>query len=373
VRVRAIAAIVLAFALALVASRAGAGAPAVVVSGTPNARYALLDARIASYLQTNAVPNAEFAVSVRGKVVFSHAYTNSAFSSEPITTKTIFRLASNSKAWTCAAISQLIADGALTGSEPVFAYLGIHDPLPAGASIADPRVFSITVRELVDHRGGWDRSVAHFDPVHAMRRIAIDAGLNHPVSAVDVARYMLGQPLQHAPGTAYAYSNFGYLLLGLVIEKASGEPYLTYVQTRVAQPLGVSDLVLSPTEDPRLPGEVVYASSERGLSPLHLADTQPVPGYAGGDGEIREVSIAAGGLATSAESMLALMSAHAIWGLGSPPASGSSAREGAADGSNTFAKQRADGIDYAILVNRRNEEAFRALQSQLDRDLDATR
>jgi len=116
-----------------------------------------------------------------------------------------------------------------------------------------------------------------------------------------------------------------------------------------------------------------YASSERGPSPLHLADALPVPGYAGGDGEIREVSVAAGGLATSAESMLALMSAHAIWGLGPPPASGWSAREGAADGSNTFAKQRADGIDYAILVNRRDEAAFRVLESQLDRDFDATR
>jgi CubicO group peptidase (beta-lactamase class C family) len=374
VALRALAATVLTCAFVLGATRAGADAPAIVVSGARSARYARLDARIASYMQTNAVPDAELAISVRGQVRLSHAYTNGALSSEPITPKSLFRLASNSKAWTCAAITQLIADGALTGREPVFAYLGIHDPLPAGSSVADPRVFSITVRELVDHTGGWDRSAARFDPVHAMRRIAIDSGLDHPVSAEEVARYMLGQPLQHAPGTTYAYSNLGYLLLGLVIEKASGEPYLTYVQTHIAQPLGVNDLVLSPTEDPRAPGEVdTYASSERGPSPLHLADTQPVPGYAGGDGEIREVSVAAGGLATSAESMLALMSAHAIWGLGPPLAAGSAAREGAADGSNTYAKQRADGMAYVILVNRHNEEAFHALEKQIDRDLDATR
>jgi len=242
---RATAVTALTCALVLCATRAGADAPPIVVSGAPNARYARLDARIASYLQTNAVPDAELAVSVRGEVVFSHAYTNSALSSENIAPKTVFRLASNSKAWTCAAIAQLMADGALTGREPVFAYLGIHDPLPTGAPVADPRVFSITVRELVDHTGGWDRGAAHFDPVHAMRRIAIDSGLDRPVSAVDVARYMLGQPLQHAPGTTYAYSNLGYLLLGLVIEKASGEPYLTYVQTHIAQPLGVSDLALA--------------------------------------------------------------------------------------------------------------------------------
>jgi CubicO group peptidase (beta-lactamase class C family) len=158
----------------------------------------------------------------------------------------------------------------------------------------------------------------------------------------------------------------------MVVEKASGQSYMEYVTQHVAKPIGVTDLVLSPTEGPRLPGEVAtYASTQMGLSPLHLDSTTPVPGPSGGDGEIREVAQAGGGLATSAESMLALMGRYAIWGLGPPPSDGYLAREGAAAGTNTFARQRSDGTNYAVIVNYRNDSAFKAMYGQIDRALDA--
>jgi len=344
--------------------------PSVTVVGERAPRYAVLDSLVAWYMQSHDVPNAELAVSFDGSVVFSHAYTN--VGASEATPKTIFRLASNSKAWTSAAIDELMKSKTISGGEHVFDYLGIRDPLPAGAPVADPRVFDITIGELVDHTAGWDRAVAHFDPMHAMRKIAVDTQLGRPVQARDIARYMLAQPLQHAPGSTYAYCNVCYMLLGMVIEKASGQPYLDYVRSHVAYPIGVMDLVLSPTEDPRLPGEVAtYASSATGLSPLHLDSDIPVPGPNGGDGEIREVGVAAGGLATSAESMLELMDRYAIWGLGSPPIGRSLARGGSAAGTNSYAHQRPDGVHYAIIVNRRDDEAFDAFHEDIDRALDA--
>ena len=68
--------------------------------------------------------------------------------------------------------------------------------------------------------------------------------LTRPVTPVNVIEYMLAQPLQFTPGEKSVYSNFGYCILGRVIEKITGQPYETAVRRDLLQPLGIKDMKL---------------------------------------------------------------------------------------------------------------------------------
>ena len=75
----------------------------------------------------------------------------------------------------------------------------------------------------------------------------------------DIIRHMLGKPLDFNPGERYAYSNFGYCLLGRVIEKVTGRTYEDYVRREILLPVGALDTHLGKTlREERLPGEVFY-------------------------------------------------------------------------------------------------------------------
>ncbi len=339
-------------------------------AGTVNTQYQAADSAVLAFLLGQKVPNAEFALSKAGTTLVTKAYTCPGAIGAPTDTTTMFRLASNSKAWTSAGIHDLIQQGAITLSTKAFSYLGITTPLPSSATV-DPRVFDITVGNLIDHKSGWDQNVAPHDPTHSMRQIALSLGLTVPIDQRQLAQYMLGQPLHEAPGTTYAYCNFCYVVLGMVIEKASGMTFAEYMAEKVALPIGATNVVVSPTLEPRLAGEVPrYFSPYVGLSAVDVTSSALVPGPNGGDGLIREVDAAAGGLATSAESMLKLMDHYLIWGVGPAPGPGYTwARAGSDEGTSTWAEQRGDGKRWTLLVNTRDfspSTAFDTFVSEMD-------
>jgi N-acyl-D-amino-acid deacylase len=90
--------------------------------------------------------------------------------------------------------------------------------------------------------GGWDRSKPNggFDPMDRPAIAAAAVNAPAPASAETVIRYMKGMPLDFNPGEKFAYSNFGYVILGRVIERLSGMPYEEYVRSRVLQPVGAN-------------------------------------------------------------------------------------------------------------------------------------
>jgi N-acyl-D-amino-acid deacylase len=97
---------------------------------------------------------------------------------------------------------------------------------------------------------------------------AATLGLNDPPEAEAIVRFMLGVPLDFDPGSKSVYSNFGFNVLGRVIERASGQPYAEYVRDHVLTPSGISDMSLGRTRrEDRAPGEVFYyAPAGLGLS-----------------------------------------------------------------------------------------------------------
>jgi CubicO group peptidase (beta-lactamase class C family) len=336
-----------------------------------------LDNDVVSFMNVNQVANAELAVSSKGKVVFSHAYTFKSIAASTTATQTIMRLASNSKAWVDASMYNLISRGKVNPSAKVFAYLGLTTPLPAGATV-DPRVFTITIQDMILHESGWDDSISPFyDPTFNMRTIATTLGLNKEVSQSDYVRYQLTQPLQEAPGTTYAYCNFCYTVLGMVIAKASHMTFGQYLATQVAKPLHLTNVKLSPTVGKRLPGEVAsYYAPQTGLSAIYITSTKPYPYPYSGDGMALEVAGGASAVATNAESMLALMNKYIIWGVGTPEPGADWAREGSMPGTNSWAEQLPNGTNFSFIVNTRqytygsNPNAFEDLQKQFEQLLD---
>jgi CubicO group peptidase (beta-lactamase class C family) len=343
----------------------------IAISGTGDDAY--LDGLVVAFMQKARVANAQLAVSKNGVTVFSHAYTYQGIAASITTTSTIMRLASNTKAWTSAALYNLIASGAVDPKAKVFAYLGITQPLPAGAHV-DPRVYEITIEDMIQHKSGWDDSKPpYYDPSFAMRETALALGLTHEIDQTQYVRYQLHQPLQEAPGQKYAYCNFCYDVLGMVVAKASGMRYIDYVQAHVAAPSGAALIDISPTVGSRLRGEVAqYYNTKRGLSAVYVTSKQLWPFPYGGNGGLNEVGQGDGGAATSAESMLALMNHYIIWGVGTPPPKGEGwAREGEMSGTETYAEQAPNRTNWAFDINTDQHvaRAFDKLQSTIEKYL----
>ena len=175
------------------------------------------------------------AVARQGKLLFARAYTWAEPDYPVAQADSPFRVASVSKAFTAAVIHQLLQAKKLELSQPVFPWLGLDRAALPGQTV-DPRLATITVQQLINHRGGWNSRAANFDPVFSMRRIARRLGLRVGPSSRDIARFMVGEPLQFTPGTQERYSNFGYVVLGLVAEKAGASAFHDLVRDQVAAP-----------------------------------------------------------------------------------------------------------------------------------------
>jgi CubicO group peptidase (beta-lactamase class C family) len=338
---------------------------------------AAIDKLVVQFMVAQQVPNAQLAFSVKGKTTFSHAYTYRTLAKSSTTPRTIMRLASNTKAWVDAALYELIKAKKVDPQARVFAYLGITKPLPQGAKV-DKRVYDITIEDMILHESGWDDSKSpYYDPTFNMREIARALHLKKAVGQVDYVRYQLPQPLQEPPGTTYAYCNFCYTVLGMVVAKASGLSFGDYVAKDVAGPLGLTNVLISPTVGKRLAHEVAkYYADYTGLSAVYVTSKKQYPYPYGGDDMVLDVAGGASAIATNADSMLALMNKYLIWGVGTPEPGADWAREGSMPGTNTWAEQLPNGTNYAFLVNTRQHvygsdpNAFESLQFAIEQNLD---
>jgi len=248
-------------------------------TGQPAPRLAAFDQLVEGLLQKYDVPGAALAVVKDGRLVLARGYgLADKEQHQPVQPDSLFRIASLSKPFTSVAILTLVERGKLRLEDRAFALLGLGKP-------SDPRLEKITIRELLQHAGGWDRETS-FDPMFIPFRAAKAVGAPAPASCETVIRYMLTQPLQSDPGTAYRYSNFGYCVLGRVIEKVSGQSYEAYVRSAVLAPIGITRMRIGHTlPGERAPGEVRYydfpgAPLVRSVFPAHPGQVpQPYGGW----------------------------------------------------------------------------------------------
>jgi CubicO group peptidase (beta-lactamase class C family) len=277
----------------------------------------------------------------------------------------LFRLASIGKPITAAAIKKLYENGQIRPDTQVFPLLGIHAPRGVPE---DPRLKTITVQDLLEHKGGWDVERLGYDPMFASVRIANSLGIASPPNAREIATYVAGLQLQFDPGKLTSYSNVGYMLLGLVIEKVSGMPYLQYIQQVILAPIGVMDIAQGRSRiGDRNAREPSYQDPHTCQDVFGKpADKKTVPCPDGGFAI--EPMEAHGGLIGSAPAMVEFMGNY--W-LDGDPRSGDGhdwTFYGSLPGSFTLARWRQDGVTLAALFDQRGPTAdgYEGIKAILD-------
>lgn len=169
-----------------------------------------------------------------GQVVLAKGYgKRSLADGRPVAVDTLFAIGSVSKQFTCAAILLLAEDGKLSVRDPVAKYY------PGLTRAAD-----ITLLDLMNHVSGYP----DYYPLDF-----VDRRMAAPIDPDELLRRYAGGKLDFEPGTKWSYSNTGYILLGRVIEKVSGEKLGDFLARRIFQPVGMahSHYELNPA-DPRL-------------------------------------------------------------------------------------------------------------------------
>jgi N-acyl-D-amino-acid deacylase len=248
-----------------------------VASGDDDQRFANYDRSMREFMKEHRVPGASIAVTNGGRVVFARGYGYADVASrQKVDPESLFRIASISKPITAVAILQLVEGGKLTLDDKVFELLD-HEATIADVKEFDQRLRDITIRHLLQHRGGWDRGES-FDAMFKSIQFAEDSGQPPPADQAAVIKAMCSQPLDFDPGERYAYSNFGYCLLGRVIEKLTEQTYEGYVKAHVLEPLGITGMRIGATPlANRADNEVRYYHPGTGTSVFAADLNQQVP------------------------------------------------------------------------------------------------
>ena len=201
-------------------------AEAQLPAGTVRPTPAELAARIDSIVRTDVLPrgfpSVSIAVTRGGKTLLDQAWgAADATTGTRADASTVYRLGALSKQFTSALVLKLVDRGKLALTDSIGRYLTGLDPTWNG----------VTIEHVLNHTSGLPREFASparlLEPMSAETRVAL---------AVERG------PLVATPGAQLAYSNLGYMLLGVLVEKAYGKPYGSVIRDELAKPLGLGSL-----------------------------------------------------------------------------------------------------------------------------------
>jgi CubicO group peptidase (beta-lactamase class C family) len=214
-----------------------------------------IDNAVTAFMTTYQIPGVSIAITKNGKLVYLKSYGKmSATDNTPVTDNSLYRIASVSKPITAVGIMKLLEANKLTLDSKIFgtgSILGNDYPTTQMANLTD-----ITVRHLLHHTVGvWGNDAN--DPMFK------NPAMNH--------EQLIKWTLDNYPATTgrgtYRYSNFGYCLLGRIIEKLSGKTYEQFIKDEVLTPCGISNMsIAGNTLSDRKPNEVIY-TGQSGYSP----------------------------------------------------------------------------------------------------------
>ena len=212
----------LATAVASAALMVGAAVPSPCDTQARPKQIAAIDSVVADEMRTSKIPGVAVAVVENGRVAVRRAYGIANLETETrLDTNSVFHLASITKQFTAAGIMMLVEEGKVRLDDPVSAYVA-NTP---------PAWEKITLRHLLTHTSGLD--------ISAIPRIQGTPLLN--ITTAHVFEFVSKQPLRFPTGEHGWYSDAGYFLLGMVIEKASGQSYRDFLQKRMFGPLRMTN------------------------------------------------------------------------------------------------------------------------------------
>jgi CubicO group peptidase (beta-lactamase class C family) len=336
--------------------------------------YPGVEKNINSFLRKWSIAGASVAIAKDGKLIYAKGFGFADTATKTLTQPySQFRIASISKLVTAVGIMKLKEEGKLSLNDRVFGPDGILND-PYFSEPKDKRVYSITVAQLLSHEAGWTQRYG--DQMFMSVLIAEKLGVKPPADTKAIVRFALNKRLHYTPGTGRSYSNLGYSILGLVIEKVSGMAYDEYCRKAILEPLGIYDMAIAgnlPSE--KSPFEVTYyVPSDVVLKPSIYGTGELVPPSYGGN-DIRSLGGAGAWVATSPDLMRLLLAVDgfkdrpdilsdesirfmtdsnngfAPVGWKTTVLDGTWWRTGSFPGSAGMMKRQSDGISWVVLLN----------------------
>ncbi len=190
----------------------------------PSALRDKVDAVARKTLAETGVPSASIAIVQGGAITYSQAYGDARVDPrEPAAPAMRYSIGSISKQFTAAAILLLAEDGKLSLDDPVSRFV---PNLTRGNEV--------TIRELLSHTSGYQD---YWPQDYVM------PSMLQPVTADKILDLWARKPLDFDPGTQWQYSNTNFVIAGLIVEKASGKPFLQFLSERIFTPLGMKSVM----------------------------------------------------------------------------------------------------------------------------------
>lgn len=217
-----------------------------VMSG---ADLSLIDSNINSWMNTYTVPGLSIAIAQDDRLVFAKGYgladEDAGINVDPTS---LFRVASISKSFTSATIMSLIQTGHFNITDKVFGSGAILGTL-YGTKPYSSYVEEITVQNLLEHTSGWVANNPQIDVTVQLDNMDQDQMVSYVLDNI---------PVTNQPGTVQDYLNFGFLVLGRVIEEVVGQKYETYVKNNIMNQCQITTMQVGLDGSDQLPGEVKY-------------------------------------------------------------------------------------------------------------------
>jgi CubicO group peptidase (beta-lactamase class C family) len=239
------------------------------------------DKKVASFMKRWSIKGASVAVMNDNRLIYAKGYGHANLAKEEVMENYhLLRIASASKLITAIGIMKMVEIGQLSLDEKVFGSKGI---LTEYTEMKDQKHQEITVADLLNHRGGWSWRDGDFmfQPGKIKRIMKLEGS----PSAHDIITFVLqNRRLRYKPGTQYAYSNFGYMLLGEIIERKTANTYERYIQTEILEPNGIKGM--------RLAGNYTW---DRRPFEVHYYDYPSAYQYPSFDGNYEAISKPYGG------------------------------------------------------------------------------
>lgn len=265
----------------------------------PDRKFEPLRERFAKFVKDGDAAGSVVAVGNKDVQIIQTVGVRDVTRGDDMTADTLFRIASMTKPITAIAIMQLQDAGKLSVDDPVEKHLPefkgqqmvVGTDKEKGTTTLGKPSRPVTLKDLLTHTSGLAAYPAGMADVYTKRQYT----LGETTTAVSQL------PLQFEPGTKWAYSNSGIDVLGRVIEVVSGEGYEKFLQTRIFDPLGMTDTTFYPT-----------AEQAKRIATIHdKKDGKAVAASSTGfkmdfDGKLRKHPIPAGGLYSTAPDLVKL-------------------------------------------------------------------
>ncbi|MGC2111244.1 MAG: serine hydrolase domain-containing protein [Candidatus Korobacteraceae bacterium] len=236
----------------------------VPITGKAVPGFEEFEAAVVRAIQANHIPGAAIAFVKDGRLVYARGFGwADEEGKKPIEPTSVFRLASISKSLTGIGILKLVQENKLCMEQKVFARPNaaasggsgpcsqpiLHlDPVKCSGCQMDPRIYDITVQDLMQMSGGWITSTQEVNACGVMTRGSGDWSsvgraqqgmhMRSVPTRAEVIRFGISHRLNFTPGTCYSYANFNFMILGQVIEQITGQPYEAWMEENVLHPMG---------------------------------------------------------------------------------------------------------------------------------------